>query len=403
MDATGRTLVTGGDSSQRASIYTPSSNSWSIAAELIIPRGYHASATCSDGRIFTIGGSWSGGEGGKNGEIYNPKTNAWSLLTGCPVAPMLTADQQGVYRADNHGWLFGWKSGSIFQAGPSTAMNWYGTSGSGSQQSAGTRAGDPDSMCGNAIMYDAVNGKILTVGGSPNYQNSEASSNAHIITIGNPGTTPSVVPFSGMWFPRIFHTSVVLPDGTVFIAGGQSIGAPFDDSNLQLTPELWDPVTTEFHTMATNSIPRVYHSWSLLLPDATVLNGGGGLCDTCSSNHFDAQIYTPQYLLNNDGSKATRPVITSVSSTSVVPGNTITVKTNVAASAMSLIRYGTATHTVDTDQRRIPLTLTSLGGNSYKFTIPNNYGIALPGYWMLFALDSAGHPSVAKTILINGP
>lgn len=74
-----------------------------------------------------------------------------------------------IYRGDNHGWLFGWKKGSVFQAGPAVAMNWYGTSGTGSQSAAGNRASDTDSMCGNAIMYDAVAGKILTLGGSPNY------------------------------------------------------------------------------------------------------------------------------------------------------------------------------------------------------------------------------------------
>ncbi|KAK9385598.1 DUF1929 domain-containing protein [Lipomyces mesembrius] len=133
------------------------------------------------------------------------------------------------------------------------------------------------------------------------------------------------------------------------------------------------------------------------------MSGGGGLCGTCSSNHFDAQIYTPQYLLNGDGTSSSRPSITSVSSASVVPGNTITVNTNTAISAMSLIRYGSATHTVNTDQRRIPLTLMFAGTNSYQVTIPNDYGIATPGYWMLFAMDLQGHPSVATTIKINGP
>ena len=74
-----------------------------------------------------------------------------------------------IYRGDNHGWLFAWKDGSVFQAGPSVAMNWYGTTGSGNQSPAGSRANDQDSMCGNAIMYDAQAGKILTLGGAPNY------------------------------------------------------------------------------------------------------------------------------------------------------------------------------------------------------------------------------------------
>ena len=48
-------------------------------------------------------------------------------------------------------------------------MNWYGTAGDGTQTPAGTRASDPDSMCGNAVMYEAVAGNILTLGGSPDY------------------------------------------------------------------------------------------------------------------------------------------------------------------------------------------------------------------------------------------
>lgn len=48
-------------------------------------------------------------------------------------------------------------------------MNWYGTSNTGSQAPAGNRASDTDSMCGNAILYDAVGGNILTVGGAPAY------------------------------------------------------------------------------------------------------------------------------------------------------------------------------------------------------------------------------------------
>ncbi|KAK9246515.1 hypothetical protein V1506DRAFT_520806 [Lipomyces tetrasporus] len=405
LDANGRTLVTGGSSTQKASIYTPTSDTWASAPNMIISRGYQSSATCGDGRIFVIGGSWSGWAGGKDAEIYDPTTNRWSLLPGCPVAPMLTGDTEGVFRSDNHAWLFGWKNGSVFQAGPSMAMNWYTTRGSGSQQMVGTRASDADSMCGTAIMYDAVAGTILTLGGSRNYQNSQASAAAHLITIGDPGTRPQVTKLGDMAYARIFHNSVVLPDGKVFTAGGQSVGAPFQDTNLQFIPEMWDPATTQFTQMTPNSTPRVYHSFALLLLDATILVGGGGLCDTCSANHFDAQVFTPPYLLNSDGSKASRPVIGTVSSTSVVPGSTITVTVNMPVTSMSLIRYGSATHTVNTDQRRIPLTLTPAGSNanSYRVTIPNDYGIALPGYWMLFAIDGEGRPSVAVTIHIRGP
>ena len=98
MDATGRPVVTGGNDASKTSIYSPSADAWTAGPSMQLARGYQASATLSDGRTFVIGGSWSGGSGGKNGEIYDPTANTWSLLSGCPVAPMLTADTQGVYR-----------------------------------------------------------------------------------------------------------------------------------------------------------------------------------------------------------------------------------------------------------------------------------------------------------------
>jgi galactose oxidase len=205
-----------------------------------------------------------------------------------------------------------------------------------------------------------------------------------------------------MSYSRIFANAVVLPNGQVFVTGGQTIGNPFSDDNPSLTPEMWNPATNQFTKMLPNSIPRTYHSIALLLLVGTVLSGGGGLCGTCTTNHFDAQIYTPQYLLKADGSRATRPVITSVSATSIGVGGSLTVKTNSAVSSMSLIRYSSATHTVNTDQRRIPLTPKSAGTNTYTVVVPNDPGVALPGYWMLFALNSAGVPSIAKTILITG-
>jgi galactose oxidase len=62
---------------------------------------------------------------------------------------------------------------------------------------------------------------------------------------------------------------------------------------------------------------------------------------------------------------------------------------------------GSATHSVDTDQRRISLTPTSTGANSYSLALPSDRGVLVPGEWMLFALDANGTPSTAATVLIN--
>ncbi|KAL8961406.1 MAG: hypothetical protein Q9193_002036 [Seirophora villosa] len=401
LDVQGRVFVTGGNDAPKTSIYDSNANTWIAAPNMKIARGYQSSTTLSNGDIFTIGGSWSGGQGNKNGEVWKSATNTWSLLPGCPVAPMLTADAQGVYRADNHGWLFGWKSGSVFQAGPSKAMNWYTATGTGAQKPAGLRGNDAHAMNGNAIMFDALNGKILTVGGAPNYQDNDATSNAHVITIGSPGTVASATAVGSMANRRAFHNSVVLPDGKVLVTGGEVRPVPFSDAGAVLTPELFNPATSSFTGVNPEAVPRTYHSWSLLLPDATVISGGGGLCGGCSTNHPNAQLFSPAYLFNADGSKAARPVISSVSATSVAVGATITVTMNSAVTSWSLVRYASATHSVNTDQRRIPLTPTATSGNTYTLRIPSDSGIALPGPWMLFAMNAQGVSSISKTISIR--
>ncbi|KAI1496159.1 hypothetical protein F5X99DRAFT_425048 [Biscogniauxia marginata] len=405
LDANGRIVVTGGNDNKKTSIYDPSSLGWEAAAPLNIGRGYQSSATLADGRIFTIGGSWSGGRGGKNGEIYNSASNTWTLLPGCEVSPMLTNDAQdsgGVYRSDNHAWLFAYKSNSIFQAGPSRNMNWYNVSGSGSWTAAGTRASDTDSMCGDATMFDAVNGLILTAGGSPDYQNSDATPNAHLIQLGAVNARPAVTALPPMSHARAFANAVALPDGRVLVVGGQARAEPFTDTTPVFAAELFDPATRTWSAMADAAVPRTYHSVALLLPDATVVSGGGGLCGRgCPQNHPDLQVFSPPYLFAADGTRAARPVIGAVSARSLAPGATFAVTvTGGTIEAFSLVRYGSATHTVNTDQRRVPLEVDARVGTLYTLTLPGDAGVLIPGYWMLFAIDEAGVPSEAATIKV---
>ncbi|KAI1357064.1 hypothetical protein F5Y01DRAFT_321375 [Xylaria sp. FL0043] len=401
LDANGHIIVTGGNDSKNTSTYNPDNAGWTSSAEMVIARGYQSSVTVADGRVFTIGGSWSGGRGGKNGEIYSPATNKWTSLPGAVVAPMLTADAQGVYRADNHAWLFAYKANSVFQAGPSKQMNWYNVSGTGSYTAAGTRAADGDAMCGTATMFDAVSGSILSAGGSPSYQDSNATPNAHLIKLSNAGSPATVTKLPSMAYARAFANGVVLPDGTVLVVGGQSYPVPFTDTTPAFPAELFDPKTSTWRTMASIAVPRTYHSIALLLPDATVVSGGGGLCGTgCAQNHFDTQVFSPPYLFSADGTRAARPVIRSVSATQAHPGAALTITTAQSVAAFSLVRFGSVTHTVNTDQRRVPLSVASVAGLAATVNLPADPGVLVPGYWMLFAIDSAGVPSVAITIKV---
>jgi galactose oxidase len=405
--ADGRVLINGGSNDRATTIYDPVTNTWSIGPLMNIPRAYNADTLLSTGQVLTLGGSWYDSAGDKNGELFTPSgtTGSWQELPGVLATNILTADPAGVYRADNHAWLFAQPGGMVFHAGPSKQTNWIATTGNGSITYAGNRGDSDDAMNGNAIMYDI--GKILTVGGAKAYQdygsvvNVQATNHAYTIDIsGGPNNPVAFARTSDMAYDRSFSNSVVLPDGKVLVVGGQQHPQAFTDTGAVLSPELWDPTTGNFTVMAPEAIPRTYHSVAILLPDGRVFSGGGGLCNNCTTNHPDGQIYSPPYLFNPDGTPRIRPVI-NTAPVSTTTGSTITVTTNSATPTFALIRMSAVTHTVNNDQRRIPLTPATVNGTTYSLQLPSDKGILLPGNYMLFALAADGTPSVARIMNIR--
>jgi galactose oxidase len=418
-DQNGRMIITGGSTAYETSIYDSAKNEWSEGGQLAIERGYQGQSFVPNGKTFLIGGSWAGqGKGNKNGEIYDPATKKWKELTGCPAKRIeMSSDPEGEGRWDYHVWMFGWKKDSIFHAGPAKTMHWITTSDNGAIKDAGTREADGladgDAVCGITSMYDAENGLILTAGGAPQYQywkggpekktpqGQPATNNAFIIKLGDPNTNVTVKKAGQMKFKRAFANAVTLPNGETFVVGGQERGEPFYEETWQAVPEIYSPETRTWREAAQHSTPRVYHSFALLLPDATVLVGGGGLHRE-PTNHFDAQIYYPPYLLKSDGeSAATRPKINSAA-TSVKVGETLTITTDIAVDGASLVRFSGATHSLNNDQRRIKLNPVKVNAVDLKYTvnIPESTGVALPGYWMLFVIAN-GVPSVSQSVQIR--
>ncbi|EUC43170.1 copper radical oxidase [Bipolaris oryzae ATCC 44560] len=415
--ADGRIVITGGTNAEVTSIYEPSTNQFVRGPDMKIPRGYQTSATLSDGRVFTIGGSFSGARGGKNGEVYDPRTNTWTVLPNARVEPLLTSyDWEGDWRTDNHAWLFSWSNGSVFHAGPSKGMHWYGTTGSGSVQDAGIRDPEADAMCGVHVMFDI--GRIFSAGGSQSYTASPATSRAHLITITEAFKAATVERLPRMNDPRGFANVVVLPNGQVLVLGGQRVSRVFQDDESVLTPELFDPATKTFRRLAPAAEPRNYHSIAILLSDGRVFTGGGGMCGNLAPgqseqycnraiDHQNGQIFTPPYLLNQDGSLATRPIIFAVESKGyadgriVKVGGTIIVYMNYPNDhTFSLVRMGSVTHSVNSDQRRVPMNNVQRNAATFTMKLPNDSGVLIPGFYYLFAMDARGVPSIAKTLQV---
>ena len=88
---------------------------------------------------------------------------------------------------------------------------------------------------------------------------------------------------------------------------GVALGGSVNDedaSTASYNADLYDPATNTFSSAGKNAYPRLYHSVSLLLPDATIWFAGGNPERGDYEPHME--IYQPAYLFNSDGSLATR-------------------------------------------------------------------------------------------------
>jgi hypothetical protein len=197
-----------------------------------------------------------------------------------------------------------------------------------------------------------------------------------------------------MRFPRRHLNATILPDGHVLVTGGTTAGGFNTISGAVHAAEEWNPATGHWTQLASNSIDRVYHSVSLLLPDGTVLHGASGDANVPrtpdpyprQANH---EIFRPPYLF-----KGARPTITSLSQTTVGYNQKLTVNTPFAAQITGVrwIRLGSVTHAFDADQRANTLSFTRASGQ-VRVTTPLNSRRAPPGYYMLFLLNRNGVPS----------
>src|SRR5690606_8480912 len=144
---------------------------------------------------------------------------------------------------------------------------------------------------------------------------------------------------------------------------------------------------------------RLYHSTSVLLPDATLFTGGGGA--PAPQNNLDAEIYYPPYLFNADGTLATRPRI-AAAPTAVDPASDFILVSPDAASIqrITMVATGSTTHSFDMNQRFVEPTFYR-NGDQLVVNLPTNAYETPPGYYMVFAIDSAGPPSVARSVRVN--
>jgi hypothetical protein len=380
-------------------VFSPSQNLLTLQTPMAYRRWYPTLLSLADGRQLAMGGRMDPPKTGEdlsteavNGkavtaasyaatpEIWSP-TSGWQTLTGAMSDTVFgKSDMQWYYPRT---WVM--PSSQVFVLSYSGAMWQMNPSGLGALTKLKGTVNTSNPRL-QSVMYQP--GKILSM-----------RDGGQTVTIDINGKQPVIANTSPTQRYRQYGNATLLADGQVWLSGGSTDGNVV--TNDFFVSESWNPATGQWQDMASASVPRLYHSSALLLPDATVVTGGGG--DPGPFTNLNAEIYYPPYLYLKDGSGnlAPRPAITSAPD---VLGWAQQFNVNVSStspiSRVTLIRTGVVTHDFNSNQRFQELSFTQSGGQ-LTLTTPTSAGIAPPGYYMLFVFDGNGVPSMAKVFRIG--
>jgi hypothetical protein len=376
----GGTSTSGGLGTTNVNAFNPATQGWDVLARMNHARWYATGTTLGDGRVLaTSGYNAASGDLVTIPEVYSPATNSWTDLPGAtnsiPIYPF----------------MYQLPDGRVLHAGASEVA----TSTEVLDLTSQTWTTIDARIIDGASIVNYAPGKFMKAGSAADSGNSGPSSNT-AYTLDMNQANPSWEPTAPMQYARSFVNLTSLPDGTVLATGGETDKSGYIDSNAVLPAELWNPASGTWSTLAWMTVPRLYHSDAILLPDGRVWVGGSG-GDSGVTDQKSSQIFSPPYLF-----KGARPAITSVPST-VHYNAPVFVQTPDAAgiARVSLIRTGSDTHSFDQNTRMLPLAFTQTsGGISVQTPLNSNY--APPGYYMLFIVNSLGVPSIASMVNLSG-
>lgn len=391
-------------------------NGWKSGPDMTNGRWYPYNVTLANGQTVIVSGQYL--------QFFNSVTNtpvyAFNKRAEIydPVTGTLRQSGNDVALAQNYPFLHLAPSGNVFlaSAGADTFSRIL-------NPKTDTWSFGPDLLneihdVGTSVTYGA-GGKVMVVGGRA--AGGMATNVAEVINLS--ATSPEWTNTGSMNNERMHFTSVLLPDGKVFVAGGTKCPGTNNliskDANGNIicsdgavkTPEIWNPQTGQWSLMAPHQKVRVYHSTALLLPDGRVMVGGGGLPSAAGEipgqfapdptfGHRNVEFFWPPYLYNATG-LAPRPVITD-GPTAVIRGKNFIVNTPDAANIASvvLVRLPSVTHGFNQDQRRVVLSFTPIDSDSINVSAPSSATECPVGHYMMFIINNNGTPSVAKIVNI---
>ena len=407
----GRVLLVGGPDAPGATLFTPTTGDLTVRDPVAALAG-SGLVQLSDGRLMAVGGAgapvpdtegnllWPGQE---DVQAFDPLGDAWiglAPLTGgprvSPTAVVLPRGQVAVvggttvlppgtplwrsdlYDADVDSW-------SLPFPAPLESLSpglWVAVLASGDL----LLLGDDGGLRGNPVTgrFDLVpawlpagagralleSGAVLGVGGLP-----PASERGTLFDPAD-GTATGTGPLS---VPRVGAQVVLLPGGDALVVGGSTTG--------ERGVERYDTERAVFVPAGALTLPHGQNTWAVLLPDGAVLVAGVSGVERYAPWYLDAG---PRPSITDAPAFANRGQSFAATVTGALP-----------VVRWVIVRLGAVSQGQNTDQRHLTLPFVDEGEGRHRLTVPADRSAAIPGPYLLFALDARGVPGDARVVLIQ--
>ena len=289
----GSVLVAGGADSANgvitaissAEIYSPTAGTFSSAGNMTTARAQHTASLLNTGTTsgdVLLAGGFTATSFTATAELFDPANNSFTATAGSMTTPRYAHTATVL------------QNGQVLIAGGRSVNTGAGFLSSAElyNPSTGTFTAT-GSMTTARFSHTATllsNGKVLIAGGK-----SDGTTYLDTAELYDPTSGTFTAIASTMGSPRDAHTATLLSDGTVLLAGGGIASTGF--LTVTGSADIYNPATNTFTPLAASlSVPRAYHT-ATLLPSGTVLLVGGGNSSDPSVGEFQAlssvEIYNP--------------------------------------------------------------------------------------------------------------
>jgi hypothetical protein len=366
-----------------ALIFDPATLAWTAVDHMEFGRWYPSLVTLGGGDVVAVSGL------GDNHlsvipERFDAATSTWSRLPEPGPIPMyahlvLLGDGRVFYTGGQYGGNNGVRP-SIWDISTGQRTEVLGLT-------------DPAlrNQAASVLLPPAQDQRVMILGGGGFDMHSPAPALAdtRIVDLSDP--TPAYQAAAPMDHPRMHLSVVILPDRTVLATGGSAMeemqhGAPKH-------AEIYAPAAGTWTHTADSRVARLYHSVAMLTPDGKVLTAGSNPARKEEDRRIE--MFLPPYLFHD-----VRPSLQLGQGTAAL-GDTVEATVSSGVHHITMMRPSACTHSCDNEQRLLDVSFDPLAGNSISLQMPTNANLAPPGWYLVFALDHHGVPSVGQWLRLG--